>query len=66
MPKQISILGGAGAYHLAGTEHDSHVAHCRRDLARRRIDAVPIYAQRAANAEDIDGLHRLDRQAFFV
>src|SRR4051794_8444808 len=66
MPKQISILGGAGVNHFAVAEHYSHATNCWCNLARCRIDSVSIYTKRPTNAEDIDRLHGLHRQPLFI
>ena len=61
--EQFGIFRRAAILDLAVAQKDSKRANRRRDLPRIVRDAMRVDAERAANRENVDGLHRFDGQA---
>ena len=60
--EQLGVARGGRGLHLSVAQHDAQRFDGRRDGTGPVRDAVRIHAQGAADGEDVDRLHRLDRQ----
>ena len=60
--EQLGVERGSRGHHRSVAQHNPQPPDGWRDRTGPVRDAVRIHAQRAAHAEDVDRLHRLDRQ----